>query len=79
MAGRFAVLVDEATGTAIDGGIEVVDAHTVRLNLPKADISLIAGMADYPAAIVHPSHSADTMLSNPVGTGPYLPESLEVA
>ena len=78
MAGRFAVLVDEATGTAIDGGIEVVDAHTVRLNLPKADISLIAGMADYPAAIVHPSHSAETMLSNPVGTGPYLPESLEV-
>ena len=78
MAGRFAVLVDEATGTAIEGGIEVVDAHTVRLNLPKADISLIAGMADYPAAIVHPSHSADTMLSKPVGTGPYLPESLEV-
>jgi peptide/nickel transport system substrate-binding protein len=78
MAGRFAVLVDEATSKAIDGGIEVVDSHTVRLNLPRPDISLIAGMADYPAAIVHSSFTPETMLSNPVGTGPYLPESLEV-
>ena len=78
MAGRFAVLIDPDTNKAIDGGIEVVDDHTVRLNLPRPDISLIAGMADYPAAIVHSSHDADTMLTNPVGTGPYLPESLEV-
>ena len=78
MAGRFAVLIDPDTNEAIDGGIEVVDDHTVRLNLPRPDISLIAGMADYPAAIVHSSHDADTMLTNPVGTGPYLPESLEV-
>ncbi|UWQ90860.1 ABC transporter substrate-binding protein [Rhodobacteraceae bacterium M382] len=78
MAGRFAVLVDPDTNVAIDGGIEVVDSHTVRLNLPRPDISLIAGMADYPAAIVHASHTADAMLSNPIGTGPYLPESLSV-
>ncbi|TCL00714.1 peptide/nickel transport system substrate-binding protein [Shimia isoporae] len=78
MAGRFATLIDEATGKAVDGGIEVVDSHTVKLNLPKPDISLIPGMADYPAAIVHSSHNPDDMLSNPVGTGPYLPESLEV-
>jgi len=78
MAGRFATLIDDNTGKAIEGAIEVVDSHTVRLNLPASDITLIVGMADYPAAIVHSSHSADTMLSNPVGTGPYLPESLEV-
>ena len=78
MAGRFATLIDEATGQAADGVIEVVDSHTVRLNLPTPDISLIPGMADYPAAIVHSSHNADDMMSNPVGTGPYLPESLEV-
>ncbi|MBR9842521.1 MAG: ABC transporter substrate-binding protein [Rhodobacteraceae bacterium] len=78
MAGRFATLVDEATGKAIEGGIVVVDSHTVQLNLPKSDISLIPGMADYPAAIVHSSHNPEDMLSNPVGTGPYLPESLEV-
>ena len=78
MAGRFAILIDEATGKAIDGSIVVVDSHTVQLNLPKSDISLIPGMADYPAAIVHASHNPEDMLSNPVGTGPYLPESLEV-
>ena len=78
MAGRFAVLIDANTNKAIDGAIEVVDSHTVRLNLPKSDISLIAGMADYPAAIVHSSHDANNMLNNPIGTGPYLPESLEV-
>ncbi len=78
MAGRMATLVDADSGMAIDGAIEVVDSHTVRLNLPSPDISLIAGMADYPAAITHSSHNADDMLGNPVGTGPYLPESLEV-
>ncbi len=78
MAGRFATLIDEETGKARDGAIEVVDSHTVKLNLPASDISLIAGMADYPAAIVHSSHNPEDMLSNPVGTGPYLPESLEV-
>lgn len=78
MAGRFAILIDEATGQAVEGGIEVVDSHTVRLNLPGSDISLIAGMADYPAAIVPADFDADNMVGNPVGTGPYLPESLEV-
>ncbi|MGX9352161.1 ABC transporter substrate-binding protein [Shimia sp. W99] len=78
MAGRFATLIDANTNKAIDGAVEVVDSHTVRLNLPKPDISLVPGMADYPAAIVHSSHNADNMLGNPVGTGPYLPESLEV-
>ncbi|MEM6311088.1 MAG: ABC transporter substrate-binding protein [Pseudomonadota bacterium] len=78
MAGRFATLIDGDSGKAIDGAIEVVDSHTVKLNLPASDISLIAGMADYPAAIVHSSHDAEKMMENPIGTGPYLPESLEV-
>ena len=78
MAGRFATLIDEESGKAIDGAIEVVDDHTVKLNLPASDITLIAGMADYPAAIVHSSFSVDNMLDNPVGTGPYVPETLEV-
>lgn len=79
MAGRMATMINPDTNKALDGVIEVVDDHTVRLNLPKADISLIAGMSDYPAAIVHPDHhNAENMLGNPVGTGPYLPESLEV-
>jgi len=76
MAGRFATLIDEDSGKAIDGAVEVVDSHTVKLNLPAPDISLIAGMADYPAAIVH--KDADHTVDNPIGTGPYLPESLKV-
>ncbi len=78
MAGRFATIIDEETGKAIEGSIVVLDSHTVQLNLPKSDISLIPGMSDYPAAIVHASHNAADMLTNPIGTGPYLPESLEV-
>ncbi len=78
MAGRWATLIDADSNKAIDGSIEVVDSHTVKLNLPKPDISLIAGMADYPAAIVHSSHDPEKMLENPIGTGPYLPESLSV-
>ena len=78
MAGRFAILIDEASGQAIDGSIEVVDSHTVRLNLPASDITLIAGMSDYPAAITPAGFDAETMLENPIGTGPYKPETLEV-
>ena len=52
MAGRFATLIDEASGKAIEGSIVIVDDHTVKLMLPMPDITLIPGMADYPAAIV---------------------------
>ena len=78
MAGRMATLIDADTNMAKEGAIEVVESHTVRLNLPAPDISIIPGMADYPAAIVHSSHDGEAMLANPVGTGPYLPELLEV-
>lgn len=79
MAARMSTLIDPETGQAFSGAIEVVDSHTVRLNLPKPDITIIAGMVDYPAAIVPQSFDPEaSMLENPVGTGPYLPESLEV-
>ncbi len=78
MAGRMATLIDADSGKAIDGSIVVVDSHTVKLMLPKPDISLIPGMADYPAAITHASFDPEKMMENPIGTGPYLPESLEV-
>ncbi len=78
MAGRFATIVDEASGKALEGSVVVVDSHTVKLVLPRPDITLIAGMADYPAAIVPADFDADNMVGNPVGTGAYLPELLEV-
>jgi peptide/nickel transport system substrate-binding protein len=52
-------LVNADTKKPVDGGIEKVDDFTVRLNLPKPDISLIAGMADYPALIMHRSYEGD--------------------
>lgn len=72
MAARMAALVDEETGVAREGAIEKVDTHTVRLNLNQADITLIAGMSDYPALIVHRDYTVDVGLADaPVGTGPF--------
>ncbi|MEM0898572.1 MAG: ABC transporter substrate-binding protein [Pseudomonadota bacterium] len=77
MAARFDAIIDPDTNTAREGAIEVVDSHTVKLNLPRADITLIAGMSDYPAQIVHQSFNGDP-LADPIGTGPYLPGEYEV-
>lgn len=77
MAGRFATLIDAETNAAAEGSIEIVDDHTLRLNLPGPDISLIAGMADYPAAITHSSFQTNDFTQN-VGTGPYVLSTLEV-
>ncbi|MFN3646730.1 MAG: ABC transporter substrate-binding protein [Gemmobacter sp.] len=75
---KIGALVNPDTSQAADGAIEVLDSHTVRLNLSRPDVSLIAGFSDYPAAIVHPSFDVDKILTEPVGTGPYLPERYEV-
>lgn len=78
MAGRFGTLVDPKTKKIFPGIIEIVDSHTVKLNLKQPDISLIPGMADYPAAIVHKDYDPENALKAPLGTGPYVPESLKV-
>jgi peptide/nickel transport system substrate-binding protein len=78
MAGRMNTLINADTEKAIDGAIEVVDSHTVKLNLPSSDISLIPGMADYPAAVVHKDYDPANAIAAPIGTGPYIPESIEV-
>jgi len=79
MAARMGGLIDSATNMARDGAITVVDPLTVRLSLSSADISMIPGMADYPAGIVHPSYVDGSDPSvNPIGTGPYLPETVEI-
>jgi len=78
MAGRMASLVDKETGLAREGAVVAVDASTVHLNLLQPDITIVPGMADYPAQIVHKSFTVETMVSNPIGTGFMLPENLEV-
>ena len=73
MASRMGGLVDSETKKLRDGGITKVDSHTVQLNLPAADISLIAGMSDYPAMIMHRSYngSTDPIEAMSISTGPY--------
>ena len=73
MAARMGGLVDPASSKLRKGAVERVDDLTVRLTLPNADISLIAGMADYPAMIMHPSFPGgdDPIAGHAIGTGPY--------
>jgi peptide/nickel transport system substrate-binding protein len=78
MASRMGGLIDEATGQARDGAIVVKDDHTVMLNLSAPDVSVIANMSDYPAAITHSSYTGGSPFDNGVGTGPYRPVSMEV-
>ena len=77
MAGRMASLVDPKTGKAGANAIKVIDSHTIQLNLLVPDITIMAGMADYPAAVVHETHNPDKMSSGSVGTGPFILESHE--
>ena len=78
MAARMSSLIDADSGKAREGAITVVDSHTVMLKTSSPDITVIPGMSDYPAAIVHSSFTPETMVSNPIGTGYMLPDMLEV-
>ncbi len=75
MAGRFATLIDPDTKQLANGIVERIDDHTVRLNLKQPDITIIPGMADYPALIVHrdfeKAHESDHA-KFPIGTGPFI-------
>lgn len=78
MSGRMVAIQDPDTQKIRDGALEVVDPMTLRVHLSVPDISLIASCTDYPAAVVHPSYDGGDPLANPIGTGPYLPESYDV-
>ena len=78
MAGRMGSLMDPATKGPREGAITQVDDYTVKLTTQTPDITIIVGMADYPAAVVHPSYDGGDPSVNPIGTGPFMPESNEV-
>ena len=78
MAARVDAIVDPDTKMAAEGAIEVLDSHTVRLNLRQPDITLIPGIADYPACLVHPDDNVEDLLEKQIGTGPYKNDSHEV-
>ena len=77
MAGRMTALIDPETKKMRPDAVTVVDDHTVRLALSAPDITLIPGMADYPAAVVHSSYESGDPTANAVGTGPFRPELFE--
>lgn len=58
----------------IDGAIQKVDDHTIRLNLRSASLSIPENLGNYTTAIVHRGfgvdYEADLALS-PIGTGPF--------
>jgi peptide/nickel transport system substrate-binding protein len=78
MASRMGALTDPETGQAREGAIVVLDDLTVELNLSEPDISVIANMSDYPAAITHASYDGGDLYEHGIGTGPYRPVSMEV-
>ncbi len=78
MASRMGGLVDETSKTMREGAVTATDSHTVTLTLPAPDITIIAGVADYPAAVVHQTYDNGDPSADPIGTGPYLPEQNEV-
>lgn len=79
MAARMASLIDADAGQLRNGALEIVDDHTVKLHLEQADITLIAGMADYPAQVVHQSYDPNVgLVKEPIGTGAFLLTSYDV-
>ncbi|MEM8628053.1 MAG: ABC transporter substrate-binding protein [Pseudomonadota bacterium] len=73
MATRMGGLVDPDTGVVRDGAVVVVDSHTVQINYPEPDITLVPGIADYPSAVQHRDLIGTNPLDHGVGTGAYMP------
>ena len=78
MAARMSSLSNAETKVLADGAVTVVDPLTLTLKLNAPDISIIINMADYPAGVVHKSYDNGDPALNPIGTGPFLPETNEV-
>lgn len=62
---------------ALKNGVEVLDSHTVRLNLAQPTLSVAEDCAEYCALVVHPSFVAP-LSHQPIGTGPYTLAELRV-
>ena len=74
----MASLIDDETGMAREGAITKADDYTVILKTSSPDITIIPGFADYPAQVLHPSYDGGDPAANPIGTGPFMPETNEV-
>ncbi|WP_172330794.1 ABC transporter substrate-binding protein [Mangrovicoccus sp. HB161399] len=71
MASRLPALIDPATDRLRAGAVTILDPHTVRLELSAPDITLVPGLSDYPAAVMHRSAIGENPLDRQIGTGAY--------
>jgi len=71
MAGRMSSLVDATSKKATAGAITKVDDLTIKLKTNASDITIIPGMADYPAIILHPDFDKNPDVLKTPGTGAY--------
>ncbi len=78
MAARMGGLVDPETNRVRDGGVVVLDDMTVQINLPAPDITIVAGIADYPSAVQHRDLIGTNPLDHGIGTGAYRVTDYEV-
>ncbi|MEX5728891.1 peptide/nickel transport system substrate-binding protein [Rhodovulum iodosum] len=76
MAARMASLI--ADGKAAEGAVEIVDSHTVKVKPLTPDGTLMFGMADYPAPIMHRDKIGTSVLDHGIGTGAYMMEEFKV-
>jgi len=62
---------------AVKNGVEVLDSHTVRLNLAIPVLSVAEDCGEFCTLVVHPSFKPP-LSQNPIGTGPYTLSELRV-
>jgi len=55
---------------AIDGAINIVDDHTIKLRMKTPQLAIPENLYNYPTAIVHRNFDGN-LSENPNGTGPY--------
>lgn len=78
-ASRFLALADETTKQLREGAVVKVDDATVQLNLSTSDVAIVPNLSDYPCAVMHSSYvDGSDPATNPVGTGPYVPQEVSV-
>ena len=73
MALRMASLIDPKTGTLDASRITLLDELTLKIDLPNPDSTFLYNLADYPAAVIHPTTNLSDIISTPIGTGAFIP------
>ncbi|MEQ9260764.1 MAG: ABC transporter substrate-binding protein [Roseovarius sp.] len=77
MASRLTGMIDPETGQMRPDAAVAEGDLSVAVTLSAPDITFIATLSDYPAAILHASYDGTDPFPHAIGTGPYRPVRLE--